>query len=352
MKKVLALVLALALGCAVSAVAAAEKSPYIAVISKGDQLAFWQIVKNGCQAAARDLNVNMYYYGPPSEADVTLQVEALRAELHKNPDAICLAALSTGSVMAELRECIQRGIPVIGFDSGVPNAPDGAILATVSTDNYSAAAEAADHLAQLEGFTDQLAVGTPQSPMVIGVLSQDDISESVISRTNGFVDRIVEIASQYNTVAVRGHEKWNAPNADAGVIVQVQVSATAATVDVTNAATALLNTRGLAAVFLSNEGTVTGLLAATSSGADLAKGAVYGDLKVVGFDSGAPQINAIRRGWFEGSMTQDPYTIGYVAVELALKAARGEEVSDVEAKVLWYNAGNVDSDEIRPLIYN
>ena len=35
------------------------------------------------------------------------------------------------------------GIPVIGFDSGVPGAPEGAIKATASTNNENAAAIAA-----------------------------------------------------------------------------------------------------------------------------------------------------------------------------------------------------------------
>jgi ribose transport system substrate-binding protein len=42
--------------------------------------------------------------------------------------------------MAELQEAMNNNIPVIGFDSGVPNAPEGAIYATASTNNQNAAA--------------------------------------------------------------------------------------------------------------------------------------------------------------------------------------------------------------------
>lgn len=349
MKKVLALVVALALCCCMAAVA--EEPLYISVISKGEQHAFWQKVKAGCQDAAKDCNVVMYYYGPPSEADVSLQVEALRAEMQKSPDAICLAALSSDSVIAEMQECIDSGIPVIGFDSGVPNAPKGAIRATVATNNENAAGKAAEQLSLFQGFADKMAAATPEKPMVIGVLSQDAISESLVNRTTGFVNRMAQLAARYNTVSVEGYKLWANPVEDAAIIIQVQISATADTVDVTNAASALLNMDGLAAIFLSNEGAVTGILAATSSGADLAKGAVYGDVLVVGFDSGEPQMNAIRRGWFAGSVTQDPYTIGYAAVEMAARAARGEEVSDVEAIALWYTADNIDVPEIQKLLY-
>lgn len=162
MKKLFALVLALIL--VLGAVAVAEEQLYISVISKGEQHAFWQAVRTGCEDAAADYNVEMYYYGPPSEADIQLQVEALNSELVKEPDALCLAALSTESVMTQLEDCLNNGIPVVGFDSGVPDAPEGSIVATASTNNQNAAALAADEFIKLEGFTDALAAGTPENP--------------------------------------------------------------------------------------------------------------------------------------------------------------------------------------------
>jgi ribose transport system substrate-binding protein len=350
MKKVFALVLALML--VVGAVAVAEAPMYISVISKGEQHAFWQAVKKGADDAATEYGVEMYYYGPPSESDIQLQVEALNGEMLKNPAAIALASLSTESVMAQLAECIDKGIPVIGFDSGVPNAPEGSIYATASTNNQNAAALAAEEFLKLEGFADALAAGTPEAPVVIAVLSQDATSESITGRTTGFVNKMVELAGELNTVAVTGHDLWAAAAEDAGVIVHVEISATPDVTDVTNAANAVLNLDNLAAVFCSNEGAVTGFLAATSSGADLAEGATYGDLIVAGFDAGSPQKNAVRQGWFVGSVTQDPYRIGYLAVELAYKAASGEAVEDVDTGAQWYTAENIDEPDIALLVYD
>ena len=350
MKKVFALVLALML--ALGAVAIAEEQLYISVISKGEQHAFWQAVRTGCDDAAKEYGVGMYYYGPPSEADIQLQVEALNGELVKEPDALCLAALSTESVMTQLQECVDKGIPVIGFDSGVPNAPEGSIKATASTNNQNAAALAAEEFVKLEGFTDALAAGTPEAPVVIACLSQDATSESVTGRTTGFVNKMYELASEYNTVAIQGHDLWAQPAEGAGVIIHVEIAATPEVTDVTNAANAILNTDGLYAVFCSNEGAVTGFLAATSGGSDLADGARYGDLIVAGFDAGAPQKEAVRNGWFVGSVTQDPYNIGYLAVEMAVKAANGEEVADVDTGAQWYTAENIDDPDIAMLVYD
>ena len=98
---------------------------------------------------------------------------------------------------------------------------------------------------------------------------------------------------------------------------------------------------------------VTGFLNATNDGADLDKeNGKYKDLTVAGFDAGKTQKTAVKNGWFLGSVTQDPYQIGYQAVDLAVKAAKGEKVSDVDTGAKWYNASNIDSPEIADLVYD
>ena len=350
MKKIVAILLAVLMVLAMSAVA--EERLYIPVMAKGFQHQFWQTVAAGAQKAAEDYDVDIYFDGPASETNIDEQVEMLKSEMAKNPKAIALAALSTDAVMAELQECIEKGIPVIGFDSGVPGAPEGAIKATASTNNENAAALAAEKMMEQEGFADMLKAATPENPVVIAVISQEAVSGSIVGRTTGFVNKMVELASEYNTVSVTGHDLWKNEVEGAGVIVHVQISATTEATDVATASNAVLNMDGLKAVFLSNEGAVTGFLAATADGSDLAEGGRYDGLMVAGFDAGATQKNAVRNGWFIGSVTQDPYMIGYYAVELAVKAANGEEVSDVDTGAQWYTAANIDEEMISMLVYD
>ena len=350
MKKIVAILLAVLMVLAMSAVA--EERLYIPVMAKGFQHQFWQTVAAGAQKAAEDYDVDIYFDGPASETNIDEQVEMLKSEMAKNPKAIALAALSTDAVMAELQECIEKGIPVIGFDSGVPGAPEGASKATASTNNENAAALAAEKMMEQEGFADMLKAATAENPVVIAVISQEAVSGSIVGRTTGFVNKMVELASEYNTVSVTGHDLWKNEVEGAGVIVHVQISATTEATDVATASNAVLNMDGLKAVFLSNEGAVTGFLAATADGSDLAEGGRYDGLMVAGFDAGATQKNAVRNGWFIGSVTQDPYMIGYYAVELAVKAANGEEVSDVDTGAQWYTAENIDDEMISMLVYD
>ena len=350
MKKVLSLVLALALLLSVALTASA--ATYISVISKGEQHAFWQTVRKGCEAAAAANDVETFYYGPPSEADIALQVEALKNEMAKEPAAIALAALSTESVMGELQECVEKGIPVIGFDSGVPGAPEGSIYATVATDNSAAAAMVADEFMKMEGFVDALKNATPENPVIIACSSQDAVSMSVSFRTAGFTAKMKEVASEYGAVSIEGHVSVADPVEGAPIIVHVEVGATATESDLLNAANAVLNKEGLIAVFCSNEGTARALLNATADGSELGEGGRFADLIVAGFDAGAQQKTAVRNGWFKGAITQNPYNIGYLSVELAAKAAAGEAVADADTGAVWYTAENMDVEDVAMLLYD
>jgi ribose transport system substrate-binding protein len=327
---------------------------YIPVMAKGFQHAYWQAVKAGADAAAADLGVEIYFDGPASETEIDAQVNMVKNEMAKNPKAMALAALSTDSVKEILAECAEKNIPVIGFDSGVPDDTSGAVKATAATNNETAAALAAEKFGEHEDLVAAMQNATPENPIVIGCLSQDAVSASVTGRTTGFVNKMAEIAETYQPgkVSIEGHTLWEKKVDSPAIIIRVEISATTEATSVQTAANSLLSTQGLVAVFCSNEGAVTGFLAATADGQDLADGGKYGDLVVAGFDAGAAQKNAVRQGWFYGSVTQDPYTIGYKAVELAYKAANGEEVSDVDTGAKWYDASNIDDEDIALLVYD
>ena len=327
---------------------------FIPVMAKGFQHQFWQAVKQGADAAAADLGVEIYFDGPASETDIDKQVNMVKDQMAKNPKAMALAALSTDAVKEILAECAEKNIPVIGFDSGVPDDTSGAVKATAATNNEAAAALAAEKFNEHEGLVAKMQAATSAEPVVIGCISQDAVSASVTDRTTGFVNKMAEIAEKYQPgkVSVEGHTLWEKKVADPAIIIRVEISATTEATAVQTAATSLLGTKGLAAVFCSNEGAVTGFLAAVSDGEDLAEGGRYADLVVAGFDAGAAQKNAVRQGWFYGSVTQDPYQIGYNAVEMAYKAAKGEAVSDVDTGAQWYNADNIDDEMIALLVYD
>ena len=326
---------------------------YIPVMAKGFQHQFWQAVAAGSKAAAEEFGVEIYFDGPASETEIDAQVNMVKNELAKNPKAMALAALSTDAVTEILEECAEKNIPVIGFDSGVPGDTTGAVKATACTNNENAAAIAADKFNENETVVEAMKNATSDNPVIIGCLSQDAVSASVTGRTTGFVDEMAKIAETYQPgkVSIEGHAKWEKKVDAPAIIIEVAISATTEATAVQTAANSLLGMNPVA-IFCSNEGAVTGFLAAVSDGEDLAEGGKYAGLVVAGFDAGAAQKNAVRQGWFYGSVTQDPYQIGYQAVKLAVMAANGEAVEDVDTGAQWYDASNIDDDMIAMLVYD
>lgn len=339
-----------------AAAPAADGDLSVELVAKGFQHQFWQVVKEGSEAAGTDLGAKINFVGPPSESDIQEQVNELNSALSKNPSAICLAALDTGAVTSQLADAEAAGIPVIGFDSGVPDAPAGQVKATAATDNRAAAALAADEMMKDEEFAAKVKAATPDSPVVVAVLSQDATSASVTQRTEGFIQGFKALAEETfpGAVEVTGHDLYAmASDTDPAVIISVHIAPTTDANDLKNIGTAALQEDGIIGIFCSNEGTVTGLLNATSDGADLDKeNGTYKDLTVAGFDAGKTQKAAVKNGWFLGSVTQDPYQIGYKAVELAVAAAKGESVEDTDTGAQWYTAANMDEPDIAKLLYD
>ena len=327
-----------------SACGASDKKLYISVIAKGFQHQFWQVVKQGSEAAGKDLGVDVYFTGPEGESAVATQVNMLNQEIAKKPAAICLAALDTNSVLSQLQTAQDSKIPVIGFDSGVPNAPAGQIAATAATNNEGAAAIGAEKM--YAALKDKIAAGKT----TVVVFSQDATSASITGRSKGFVDKFKALveADGKKAAVTGGMSTLNTGDASsADCTIDVVIGATPDIKDMTSAANSLLQKPNLVGLFCSNEGSVNGYLAALTAGAKAPTGLV-----IVGFDAGKNQKASVKSGQFLGSITQDPYQIGYKAVDLAVKAAKGESVADVDTGAKWYDKSNMDQADIAKLLYD
>lgn len=312
----------------------------IEIVAKGFQHDFWKAVKLGAENAGKDLNAKINFVGPKDESAVAEQVEQLKNAINKKPTAICLAALDTESVKGELDTAASQKIPVVGFDSGVPGATT--IAANASTNNFAAGEKAAEEMFNF--IKDK--VKDPAETVRIGVVAQEANSQSITDRTKGFVEKMVSLVGE-GKVTVEGHDKYNNNVKDAKVVIEVGIPATVEDAAAVTVANTLLNKSDLIAIYGSNEFSAKNIITANESLQKLGADKVIG----VGFDSGKIQLQAIKDGIFVGSVTQDPVQIGYKAVELAVKAAKGESVADVDTGCLWYTADNMEDPEIAPCLY-
>jgi len=296
-----------------AAAAASTPEIYIPVISKGFQHQFWQAVKMGSQKAATEYKVRITFEGPENESQVDKQIEMLQAALAKKPAAICIAALDSKAVIPLLQKAQASKIPIVGFDSGVDSDIP---VATAATDNIAAAGYAAKKMAQLIGDAGEVAV-----------IVHDQTSRTGIDRRDGFVK-----------------EMKNHPNIK---IVDIQYGG-GDQLKSTDLAKAIIQAHpNLKGFFGANEGSIIGVLNGVK---ELKK---EGKIVVIGYDAGKQQKDAVRSGVEAGAVSQDPVGIGYKCVEAAVKAVKGEKVpKNIDTGFKWYDKTNVDSPEMKPLLYD
>lgn len=314
----------------------------VEIVAKGFQHDFWKAVKLGAERAGEEFNTTIQFVGPNSESDIADQVQMLSNAVNKNPSAIAFAALDTSASIDVIAQAQSAGIPIVGFDSGVPGAPEGAIVANAATDNYAAGSLAAENMYEAIKDTVDAAGDTVR----IGVVSQDAVSQSISDRTSGFIDKMVELIGA-DVASVEGHDKYNKKVDGAKVILDVGIPAQTTDAAGTTVAQTLLNKGDMIAIYGSNEFAAKSIINANEGlnalGAD--------KILAVGFDSGALQLDAVKSGVFYGSVTQDPVSIGYNAVKLAVASARGEAVADVDTGAQWYTADNMEDPDIAPCLY-
>ena len=303
----------------------------INVIAKGFQHQFWKAVEKGAMQAGTDLGVEVSFQGPDNESAIA-----------QKPTAICFAALDTQASLGSIQTAMDAGIPIIGFDSGVPDAPAGAIKANASTNNLEAGKLAAKETYELIKDKIDGASGTVR----IGVVAQESNSQSIVERTKGFVEEMTKLIGE-DKVSVEGHDSLKNEKSGAPVIIDVGIPAEVKDADGAAVASAILEKSDLIAIYGSNEFAANAIITANEGLDKIGEGKVV----AVGFDAGKKQLQAIKDGLFAGSVTQDPVQIGYKAVELAVKAANGESVSDVDTGALWYNKDNMEDPKIAPCLY-
>ncbi len=295
------------------ALAAAEGPVYIPLVAKGSRQEFWQAVMKGAKKAATEHNVVVTFEGPESEPLVDTQVDMVRAALEKHPAALGIAALDSPALIPLLQAAQAAKIPVIGFDSGVDSPIP---ITTAATDNAAAAALAADKMSALIGGAGK-----------VGLIVKDETSRAGMDRRDGFLKamrkwhpRIQVIGPQYG----EGNLQKSAEVARAMI---------QATPDI----------RG---IFAGDDVSAAGLVK-TVQDLDLA-----GKIVVIGYDSGKAQVDAVRSGLMAGAVTQDPFRIGYMTVEAAVRVIKGGRVSrTIDTGFHWYDRTNIDDPAIQAILF-
>ena len=324
------------------------------VVVKSFQSTYWQAAITGVEAAADELGVTVNTTGPNNESDIADQVNMLNNAINQNPDGIALAANSQDAVLESLQSALDAGIPVVCFDTGVPDAPEGSVYATMATDNEAAGAVAAENMYEVIG--DYIKNAT--EPVRIGEVNQDATSANISGRGMGFINKMKELLeADGKTVAVIGNQFYvdqvenNGDEGSADVIIEVAVPAQTTVELSATEASNIMNKDDTIAIFGSNQVTAEGVLTANQNLSVLAATPEEG-IVGVGFDAGATLKAAVADGTLIGAVTQAPVDQGNLAIHALYDYCEGKEVEDIATDSYWYDAETMNDDNIAPNLYD
>ena len=323
---------------------------------KSFQSTYWDAAQEGMKKASKELGVDYKPQGPNSESDIADQVNMINTAIASNPVGLGLAACDTSSVTDALKTCAEKGIPVVTFDTGIADAPEGSVVCEVCTDNAQAGAVAAENM--YNSIKD--VVKDAEGQVVIGEVNQDATAQNIQQRGTGFINKMIELLqADGKTVAVSGNEFYvnaaegaDADAKDADVVIQVAVPAQTTVELCSTEAQAILSQENCIAVFGSNQVSAEGVLAANANLNVLGSDPANGDVVGVGFDAGSIIKAAVKDGTFIGAVTQSPLMMGYYAIYALTAAANGQELEDVPTDGYWYDATNMEDENIAPNLYD
>ena len=309
----LALAAALTLSLAALSPAARAEKPYrITYIQGVTGNPFYTSVSCGGAEAARRLGVTFDAQGP-QQYTPALQMRVLNAVIAAQPDGILFTADDPVALTASLVEAKERGIKVMSIDGDVKDM--SVAVANIQSDNFQGGVQAGRILAQLVGDKGEV-MALMNSPAA-------NVSQQ---RLLGFQDEV----AKHPGLTFLGVQYSNNQTAKAASIITSTVAAHP-------------NLAGVFTITTNNtEGAATGVREAQREGA----------IKIVGFDTSDPIVEAIRKGVVSADIVQYPYRVGQLGVEMMVDVLQGKPVErQVNTPLVVATPGNIDTPEVQRFIY-
>ena len=260
---------------------------YIAASHGYGAVQHWQIKTKGMEDAAKELGVEFTY--KYADGDLQQEVADIENFVEMGVDYIIVGPCNSEGIVPTIEEAQSKGVAIGTCDIGI----DGADVASfVSSDNYGIGQLAAEYIGEQLGGSGKIAILTWPA------------ASATADREQGFKDKLAEAYPDIEIVAEQDC------NADRSTALNAAESIIGANPDVQY-------------IWGANAEMALGAYAATQS-------TNRSDIYVVAVDTDAEVMDAIAAGTnLCATVSQDPYTLGYKAVENAVKYLKGEEVEDV-----------------------
>ncbi len=261
------------------------EAPTFILVPKSVGHPYWVEVERGMNAMAKELGVKAIFNGPPTGSSA-LQISIIEGAISSKVAGIGISPNEPEAVQAIIKSAVEKGIPVITFDSDSPKSKRSYYI---GTDNYKAGKTLGENFIKIAGTKGKIAILT-------GGLGAMNLNE----RIKGFKDVIAE----YPDLKV---VSMQANNDDEALAL--------------SQAEAILQSDPDLLAFV-------GVNAPAAPGAARAVKALgkKGTVKILGFDTVPITLDFIRQGYIQGTVGQRPYMMGYVSLKVLYDINKGTEI--------------------------
>jgi len=268
------------------AVPKAPEGLKIGVIEKTLINEHWQEMKRGYEAAAKKYGVQITVQAAKDETDLTGQLAIADTMSQQGYDVFAISPLSPSNLGPFLEKAKAQDIPIVNVDDSRVES-----RVFVGSDHENMGRDAARH------FAEQL----PKGSEVAQVEGQAG-SPAAIQRTRGFKDEAQKLGLKV-VASVPGD--WDRQKS----------------LDV--ARSILRSNPQVKAFYANNDTMALGVVEAIR-----AEGK-QGEIQIIGTDGVPDAVEKIRSGELTGTVASFPYSMGFTAVEAAIRLKNGQGVPNV-----------------------
>ncbi|MER7078386.1 monosaccharide ABC transporter substrate-binding protein, CUT2 family [Saccharopolyspora kobensis] len=287
----------------------------IAVVPKAIGFDFWEKVRVGAECAGgKQPDVTVHWDGVHAESDVSGQQSLLQDLLAQGDVRGLVYAATDAKALADVTKSAQgQGTTVVNMDSGTsPQPPDVPVYAT---NNVAAAEQATDLLAEQLGGRGKVAFIEFQAGTSTNETRGEGFKRGMAKHPG------LQLVAQQSS------------DSDFNRALQVTQDILTANPD-------------LNGIYAANEPSVLGAAEAVRQAGKT------GQVKIIGWDTSEGEIKALRDGVITGLIAQNPFKMGYAAVNAAVAEIRGEPnpAPDTDTGSTLITKENVDSPEVQKLL--
>jgi ribose transport system substrate-binding protein len=281
--------------------ATSDGRPRVALVLKTLNNPFFIDMQRGAEEAAKTLNVQLTVQAAERETDVDKQMQIIENLIQAKVDALAVTPSGSREVVPAIGKANQANIPVVIVDTRLDAkaASDAGVKTAtfVGSDNYRGGQLIGEYLVNVSG-------GKAKVAILEGIAGH----ETGDSRVRGFRDAVKN--SSGITIVASQTANWER---DQGFNVFQNILQAHPDVDT---------------VFACNDMMALGAIEAINAAQKAGK------IRVLGFDAVKDARAALASGAMAATVAQYPDEMGKAAVEMAVKAIKGESVpADVGVRI-------------------